>query len=144
MKRNDDPIELDYVLNASPEEVWYALTDHSRMIRWYFDNIPEFKAEVGFETAFMVENPPRKFTHHWVVTEVVPGEKISYEWTFTEWKGKSVSRFIIEPGSGGTCVLHVIVEVLEDFNDGILEFERNSCIGGWNYFIGERLKGYLE
>jgi hypothetical protein len=36
------------------------------------------------------------------------------------------------------------VEVLEDFPDDIPEFRRESCIGGWNYFINHRLKEYLD
>jgi hypothetical protein len=40
--------------------------------------------------------------------------------------------------------LTLSVEVQEDFPESIPEFKRESCIGGWNYFINNRLKEYLK
>jgi len=34
-------------------------------------------------------------------------------------------------------------EVLEDYPDDIPEFKRESGLGGWNYFIKDRLYNYL-
>ena len=42
------------------------------MRQWYFENIPAFKAEVGFETQFEIHNQGRIFPHRWKVTKVVP------------------------------------------------------------------------
>ena len=71
-------------------------------------------------------------------------KRISYEWTFDEWEGKSVSQFDIEEDESGNVELKMTVSVLEDFDNSIPEFQRNSCIGGWNYFLGQELKNYLE
>ena len=46
------------------------------MIKWFFDNIPEFKPEVGFETQFNVNTGERDFHHVWTITEAIPGQKI--------------------------------------------------------------------
>jgi len=35
-------------------------------------------------------------------------------------------------------------EVVEDFDDNIEEFKRESGIEGWNYFIKNRLKEFLS
>jgi hypothetical protein len=34
--------------------------------------------------------------------------------------------------------------ITEDYPSDVPEFKRESCIGGWNYFLGEMLKGFLE
>jgi hypothetical protein len=34
--------------------------------------------------------------------------------------------------------------VLKDFPDDIPEFKRESGLAGWRYFLGERLKAYLQ
>ncbi len=44
------------------------------MRKWYFENIPAFKPEVGFETQFNVQSEERNFLHKWKVTEVQPSE----------------------------------------------------------------------
>ena len=41
-------------------------------------------------------------------------------------------------------LLRLGVEVLEDFPGDIPEFDRESCIAGWNFFLSERLREYLE
>lgn len=40
--------------------------------------------------------------------------------------------------------LKLSLTITEDFPSDIPEFTRDSCQQGWNYFIGERLKEYLE
>jgi hypothetical protein len=47
------------------------------------------------------------------------------------------------PYSAGTQFT-VTTKVIEDFPNDIPEFARESCIGGWNYFIKERLDKFLN
>ena len=143
MTRAEDPIILEYPINTSVDKLWSALVDIEEMVQWYFDNIPDFKAEVGFQTQFLITNEGRHFTHVWEVTHVVPKAEISYSWRYPEYPGKSLLSFYLLP-KNKQLKLKVVVEVLEDFPQDIPEFKRESCIGGWNYFIGERLTDYLS
>ncbi|MCX6170875.1 MAG: SRPBCC domain-containing protein [Ignavibacteriales bacterium] len=143
MKVNDELIIVEQILDVSIESVWNSLTEIGEMHKWYFDNIPEFKPEVGFETQFNIKSEERNFLHHWKVIEVEPLKKIKYRWTFENYPGKSTSAFELSRENNLTK-LRLTVEVLEDFPDEIPEFERESCIGGWNYFINNRLRDYLK
>ena len=55
-----------------------------------FENIPEFETHVGFKTQFLIENEGRKFTHLWEVMEVIPNQKIAYNWTYDEYEGEGL------------------------------------------------------
>lgn len=143
MTRSEGPIILEYTLDTSIDKLWSALVEIEKMVQWYFDNIPDFKAEVGFQTQFLIANEGRNFTHLWEVAYVVPKAEISYSWRYAEYPGKLLLTFVLLPDLD-QLKLKVIVDILEDFPQGIPEFKRESCIGGWNYFIGERLTDYLS
>lgn len=143
MKVNDSPVIVEEIFNAPVQSVWNAITVVEEMRAWYFDNIPAFEARVGFETQFMVINEGREFPHHWMVTEVLPLKKISYDWRFGNYPGLGLVSFKLTE-HGGSTTLKLTNAVLEDFPGGVPEFERESCLGGWRYFIGQSLKAYLE
>lgn len=143
MKASDNPVVVEQSFNTTPEKIWQAITEHDEMIQWYFDNIPEFKAEVGFKTQFNIHNEGRDFLHLWNVIEVEPLKKISYGWKFEGYKGDSFVTFEIFD-KGETTKIRLTATVTEDFDDNIPEFKRESCIGGWQYFIQQRLKEFLE
>lgn len=143
MKINDKPIVVEETFNSSISDVWKAITELDQMQKWYFDNIPAFKAEVGFENEFIIKNEGRVFPHKWKITEVIPLKKISYSWNFEGYPGSSISEFELSEEKD-LVMLRLTVIVLEDFPDDIPEFKRESCLGGWNYFIKGNLKNYLE
>jgi uncharacterized protein YndB with AHSA1/START domain len=143
VKTIDEPIIIEETFNFSIEAVWKSLTDIELMRQWYFDNIPAFKPEVGFETQFNIKSEQRNFLHKWKVLEVEPLKKIKYSWEFEEYRGKSTTNFELTQDNNLTK-LTLSVEVQEDFPESIPEFKRESCIGGWNYFINNRLKEYLK
>ena len=143
MKTTDDPIVVEQIFNSSVESVWNSITDINEMHKWYFENIPAFKPEVGFETQFNVQSEKRNFLHIWKVTEVEPLKMIKYSWEFEEYPGKSTSAFEILKENNQTK-LRLTVEVMKDFPDDIPEFKRESCIAGWEYFLNGRLKEFLE
>lgn len=143
MKKTDTPIIVEQNFDAAKEKIWKAITKFDEMIKWYFDNIPDFKAEAGFRTQFNVESGERTFLHKWLVKEVVPERKIVYNWTYEKYPGSADVAFeIFEYNTSVNLQVRVIV--LENFPDYIPEFKRESCIGGWEYFIKERLKQYIE
>ncbi|MEP2935351.1 MAG: SRPBCC domain-containing protein [Gilvibacter sp.] len=143
MKTSNPPIILEYNYSANVKELWAAITDHSQMLQWFFDNIPSFKPVKGFKTQFMVKSEDRQFTHVWEVTAVVPYHSICYTWQYPEYEGFATVCFKIDAtGQGSRLVLELTVK--RDFPDGIPEFKRDSCIAGWNYFLGQNLAQYLS
>jgi uncharacterized protein YndB with AHSA1/START domain len=113
------------------------------MIKWYFEDIPSFQPEVGFETQFGVKSGERLFTHQWKVLEVTPFQKIKYRWRYKEYQGDaSVSWELTKDGTH--TELKLVCLGIESFPQDIPEFTRESCTGGWQFFIQERLKMYLE
>lgn len=143
MRIDEAPVIVEETFSASVETVWKAITEIDRMRLWYFDNIPAFEAEVGFEAAFTVTNEGRNFPHRWKVTEAVPMEKIAYDWQYENYPGDALVTFELFKADNRTR-LKLTNTVLEDFPDDIPEFKRESCLAGWQYFIGERLKAYLK
>ena len=143
MKVTDKPVIVEETFDASVNEVWDAITRADRMREWFFDNIPNFKPEVGFETRFSVRSGDRVFPHRWHVQEVVPQQILRYGWKYDGYAGDASVVFVLSKAGPGTK-LELILTVLEDFPDDIPEFKRESCVAGWEYFIGERLKAYLK
>lgn len=143
MTEPSQPIIVEQAFNVSRESVWKAITEHEQMIQWFFDNIPDFKPEVGFSTQFNVNTGQRDFNHIWTITEAVPLQKIVYDWRYTDLPGAGKITFeVLDEGDGSR--LRVINEGLESFPQDIPEFAPESCIGGWKYFIQGNLKNYLE
>ncbi len=143
MKKEEAPIVVEQAFDRPVSDVWNAITKIDEMREWYFDNIPEFRAEVGFETRFAVESGGRSFLHLWKVTEVDPQRKVIYSWKFEGIPGDSFVTFEVS-GDEKSARLKVTTRVLESFPEDIPEFSRESCLGGWTYFIKDRLKAYLD
>ena len=143
MKRTEESIIVEEEYKAGLTELWAALTDRDQMVQWFFPNILAFEAKEGFSTQFVVENEGRVFTHLWTIMDVIPEKKILYRWRYEAYEGDSMVLFEIS-GDENSCKLCLTHKVLENFNDDIPEFSRESCQDGWNYFLKERLKSFLS
>ena len=135
-------IEVSTHLPADKESVWQAITDPTQMREWYFDNIPDFKPEVGFATEFPVRSEERLFTHQWIVTKVVPQQELRYRWSYREYPGEAEVEFHLD-SEGTDTHLTLRFDGLETFPSDIPEFTKESCRGGWEYFLREQLPAYL-
>ena len=126
-------------INKPKSEVWNAVINHSQMIQWFFDDIPDFKPEVGFTTEFNVSSGERNFLHVWRVTEVEHQHKIVCEWKYPEYVDESLwVTFELKELSANSTEFKVEALGIEHFeNFNIPEFKRESCEGGWNYFAEE-------
>ena len=143
MRKDEDPIIVEQTYNASIDTVWNALTEIDQMRQWYFKNIPSFEPEVGFETQFNVQSEDRNFLHMWKVTEVVPLQKIKYNWKYENYPGDSY--VVLELFKQGNATkLRLTHEVHESFPDDIPEFKRESGVKGWTFFIKQSLKEFLS
>lgn len=143
MKKTDEPIVVEQTFNVTRPELWKAITELNQMTKWFFENIESFEPKVGFETNFVVKNNNRIFPHLWRITEVEPEEKITYNWKYEGYEGDSYVTFKLSEYKDGSK-LTLIHRVTESFSQNIEEFKRESCIGGWNWFIRKSLKNYLE
>ncbi len=143
MKTTEPPVIVKESFSAPKEKVWNALTQVDEMRQWFFPNIPEYQAQVGFETQFIVDTGERSFPHIWKVLEITPQQKMVQHWHYEGYTGRCTVAFELE-GMEERTQLTVTATVLEDFPDNIPEFKRESCLAGWQYFIQENLKQYLE
>jgi uncharacterized protein YndB with AHSA1/START domain len=138
-----DDVVVKQIFEVPIETLWSGITEHDQMIQWFFENIPVFKPSVGFKTQFLVENEGRKFTHLWEIVEVIPNQKIIYNWKYEEYEGEGLVFFeLLEHEKGAALIL--TNKWIGEFPQDIPEFSRESCIGGWQYFINGRLKEYLS
>ncbi len=138
-----DLIIVEQHFDLSTSELWEAITEHSKMIRWFFENIPEFRAEEGFKTEFIIHHEGRTFTHQWKVLEVVTEKLIVLDWQYAEYPGFGRVEIELFRVINGTN-LRVSNYGLHTFPRNIPEFHPDSCRAGWNYFIKDRLVNYLN
>lgn len=143
MTESKEPIVVEQSFGDSKETVWKAITEHEQMVRWFFDDIPDFRAEVGFETQFNINAGERDFNHLWKITEAVPNQKLVYDWRYEDYPGAGIVTFeLFDEGNGSR--LRVTAEGSETFPQDVPEFRRESGVAGWQYFIQGNLKDYLE
>ncbi len=143
MREIQEPIIVEQTFEAPINKVWKSITDIDQMRQWYFENIPSFESKVGFETQFNVRSKDRNFFHIWKVTEVVPMKRLSYDWKYDGYQGDSSVLFELFKQSDSTK-LRLTHMVTEKFPEDIPEFTRDSGVAGWEYFIKQSLKKYLE
>jgi uncharacterized protein YndB with AHSA1/START domain len=142
MKNEAIIIERTYPVPA--DKVWEAITNPEQMRQWYFPMMEDFKAEVGFETSFGVSASDKHFLHIWKVAEVIPGNKISYEWRYGGYPGNSLVSFELFEEKEGTRLV-LTHENLETFKgDQYPELARDNFMLGWTRFIGLALKEYMN
>ncbi len=143
MSKGNEPIIVEQIFNKSKGEVWSAITDPNKMREWFFENIPDFIPQEGFETRFNVDTGERQFMHLWKITEVIPFEKIVYDWRYENLEGIGIVSFELFEQNPKT-LLRLTNLGLETFPPNIPEFSRESCKGGWYYFINQRLNEFLN
>lgn len=137
------PVIIERSLDAPIETVWKAITDVDHMKQWYFLTIDAFRPEVGFETQFNVLRGEKDYLHIWKVTEVVPGQKITYNWKFGGYPGDSFVTFEQFAEGNGTK-LKLTHEGLETFlPESNPNLARSNFAEGWTHFT-TALKQFVE
>ena len=143
MNNRAEPIVVEQQFSKPIQDVWEAITVKKLMIRWFFEDIPNFRPEAGFETSFDVDSGKQIFRHLWKITEARAPSKIVYHWSYEGIEGVGTVTFELTEIAAGT-LLRLTNKGLDTFPDDIPEFSRESCIGGWEYFIKDRLKHFLD
>lgn len=137
------PLIVEEVVEATPEQVWQAITEKDKMKQWYFD-LSAFRPEVGFEFSFAGQGSKGdKYIHHCRITEVVPQKKMQYTWAYENLPGSSLVTFELFPEGNKTRV-RVTHEGLETFPDGNPDFGVASFTQGWTELIKKLLPKFLR
>jgi uncharacterized protein YndB with AHSA1/START domain len=139
---NTEPFVIEKVYNAPADKVWEAITDNSKMKKWYFD-IDSFEPVIGHKFSFSGENEGIKYVHLCEVTQVVPKTKLAYTWTYQDYPGQSEVIFELYP-EGENTRLKLTHSGIESFPRDNKDFAKESFAGGWNYIIGTSLKDFVE
>jgi uncharacterized protein YndB with AHSA1/START domain len=136
------PLIVEREYNASPEQIWDALTDSKKISKWYGMDFPEFKPEVGFEFQFVA--PMKSYVHKCRVMDVVPFRKLAYTWRYDGYPGDSLVTFELFP-QGNSTKVRVTHEGLESFAQANNpDFDKKNFTEGWNAIIGTTLKEIAE
>jgi len=135
-----EPFVIERTFDATAEKVWQAITDRDKMEQWYF-KLEEFKPEVGFEFRFDGGRPERIYHHICVVTEVVPGKKLTHSWMYEGEPGESHVTWELF-AEGDKTKVRLTHTGLETFPKDPA-FARENFVKGWTAIVGESLAGYL-
>ena len=137
------PIIVEQTYRASRNQVWEAITNKNLMRQWFFENIGDFVLRVGFYTSFNVASGGKNYLHVWRVVEVVPKARLVLEWQYGGYPGDSFVTLDLADSGDGTR-LRLTHRGLDTFPADDPALSRESCINGWNYFVKERLRTFLE
>lgn len=137
------PLIVESVYDAPIENVWNALTDNNEIKKWYFQ-LQDFKPKIGFKFDFLGgsdEGP--QFLHLCEITQLEEGKKIAYTWKYDNYPGNSeITWELFE--TGDKTRLTLTHSGLDSFAENGEDFSKESFKGGWNYFLNDALKKYLE
>jgi uncharacterized protein YndB with AHSA1/START domain len=126
----------------STDRVWKALVDRDEVKQWFFP-LEDFQPFEGFEFSFEGQAEDRTYMHHCIITEVIPGKKLSYSWAYEGYGGKSQVNFYLQPEENGST-LELVHEGLENFSPANPDFDPANFRKGWEHIIKISLKDQLE
>lgn len=136
------PVIVERVLDAPVAVVWQALTAGEQLTQWYFD-LPDFKAEVGYEFHFTGGPPEKQYLHLCRVTEVVPDKRLSHTWRYDGYPGDSLVTFELL-AEGDKTRLRLVHSGIETFPQNDPAFAKSNFAEGWAAIIGGSLKAFVE
>lgn len=138
-----NPIVVEEVYEASPDQVWQAITDKDSMKEWYF-NIQDFILKENATFNFYAPDDERKYHHQCVIKKIVPERKFQHTWTYpSHSKGESVITWEISPEGNGSRV-RLTHSGVESFSDAGNDFTRENFEAGWKEIVGKSLKDFIS
>jgi uncharacterized protein YndB with AHSA1/START domain len=135
------PLVFEQVIEATPGEIWNAITVKEQMKEWYFD-LAEFKPQPGFHFQFEGGTEVNKYIHHCTIQEAIQNKRLSYTWSYEGYEGESLVIFDIFP-QGNNTLLRLSHEGLETFPSNNPDLARHNFEAGWKHIIGTSLTEYL-
>lgn len=138
-----DILIVEKIYDVPSDKIWIALTNNEELKKWYF-KLADSKAKAGFKFDFLGgEEGGQQYLHLCEVVEVVDGKKIAYTWRYDNYPGNSTVTWEIIEKDDQTLV-RLTHAGLDTFAENGKNFSKESFKGGWNYFLGEALDGYLK
>lgn len=134
---------VEQALECTPEQAWQALSDPIHIRQWFFEEMPDFEAKVGFQIRFDVQAETQIFDHLWEVREVDPGKSMVVSWKYPPHDGEGLVKYEVEAHDSGSLA-RVTCDGIETFPQDIPEFRPESCRSGWEYFLQGRLSAYIN
>lgn len=137
------PFTIEREFNAPVNLVWKAITEKELMKQWYFD-LKEFKAEVGFVFEFTGgPSPEKQYLHRCEILEVIPEKKLKHTWEYIGYEGRSYVTFELLP-NGNKTKIKLTHEGLETFPTNNPDLAKENFAKGWTQLIGTSLKEFVE
>lgn len=93
-----DHVERTVVLDASPEDVWRAVSDEAELAEWFGGDVA-LDATPGGSGRF---DEPGQATRHAVVEEVDEGRRLVWRWWTDDGAAPSRVELTVERVAGGT------------------------------------------
>jgi uncharacterized protein YndB with AHSA1/START domain len=90
-------VTRELVLEESPDEVWTALTDPSRLKEWFANDV-ELELEPGGEGTFRWDSGE---VRHATVEEVEPGRRLAFRWSDEDGDEETLVAFDLEEVEDG-------------------------------------------
>lgn len=137
------PIIVVQEFEAPLSVVWRAITDPARMREWFFATIGEFEPKPEFEARFNVHVEDSHYEHIWRIREVVPEQQLVYGWRYEGIPGDSSVHWELAATPSGTR-LTFTHEFHDPFPQNDPNFTREAGEQGWDYFIRQSLKTYVD
>lgn len=137
------PFVIERVYAAPLELVWKAISNKEEMQKWYFPDLDKYKPEVGAGFEFYAGKDGKQYLHQCKVTEVIENKKISYTWKYDHFEGNSLVTFELF-SEGNKTKIRLTHGGLESFNTTNPDFAKESFAKGWEYFIGDKLRTFVE
>jgi len=137
------PIAVEQTFDVRASLIWQAITDPVQMRQWFFEEIQDFRADVGFTTEFTVSVDGEGYPHLWQLTEVDQGRRITYQWRYGGYPGDSRVSWAIHDTADGV-VLILTHKGAESFPQDNPIFSREACESGWVYFIQQSLPAFIR
>jgi uncharacterized protein YndB with AHSA1/START domain len=135
-------VTVQLITPVSADLVWKALVDREEIKHWFFP-LEDFQLSEGFQFSFEGQSEDRNYMHHCIITEVLPGKKLSYSWAYEGYEGKSQVSFHLQPEGIGS-ILELVHEGLENFSPPNPDFDPANFRKGWEHIINISLKDHLE
>ncbi len=135
MSATQQPLVIRRTLDAPIELVWKALSDASLLKKWqpYFT---DFRPEVGFKTQFRLGAPgTNTYMHTCEVTEVIPGQKLTYSWRYDGIPGDSYVTFALTSLVPDKTVLTLTHRITEPFPQDNPDFTNSNFATGWTRVV---------
>ena len=135
MEYQNNKLVISRRFSAPIESVWNALTDYELIKEWSPFFFSGFRAEVGFESRFLLgPDPEHQFLHLCKVVEVIENQKLTYTWAYDGQPGESRVNFQLSEGGKVTEVVFSH-EITKPFPSDDPIFALSSFVQGWTQTV---------